>query len=453
MKTQPAKTIAIAAVSLFVAAWIPACGGKQGDAKSPGSLSTSEPSGPAGTPVTTDQGIQVGISDAPSSSDAPMAERPKMNDAAKEPYLQALSAFGRGELAEAKKLFLDAISKDPKAYQAHYSLGVILERLGDADALARYRQAFTIVTDYEPAITAYGLLLARKGNAAEADHFLTERHAKMPKSAAVAAALAEIKSMQRETESARKLAQEALKANPNYAPAMITLARDHFRNRRLDLAKYALQAILDGFGPNNPPRDKDNVEARLLRALIYKEEGARALAIGELESVLQKRPDMVDAGVQLATYYLESGNAAKAQPLLERALAYNRDNLVAHLNLGDVHRLMGRPAEAKREFDWVLAKDASLIHVHYNIGLLFLFSDNYPGKTPVQQVDAAIASFEKYKELRGRSVDPRGSDVEQLIIRAKAKKAMVEAESKQPSGPASPTSATPAASAAPAASQ
>ncbi|HPB99121.1 MAG TPA: tetratricopeptide repeat protein, partial [Polyangiaceae bacterium] len=200
-------------------------------------------------------------------------------------------------------------------------------------------------------------------------------------------------------------------------------------------------------------RDKDNVEARLLRALIYKEEGARALAIGELESVLQKRPDMVDAGVQLATYYLESGNAAKAQPLLERALAYNRDNLVAHLNLGDVHRLMGRPAEAKREFDWVLAKDASLIHVHYNIGLLFLFSDNYPGKTPVQQVDAAIASFEKYKELRGRSVDPRGSDVEQLIIRAKAKKAMVEAESKQPSGPASPTSATPAASAAPAASQ
>ncbi len=446
MMNKPARTLLVVALPLLVAGWLQACGGKQGGAESPGNLPTGDQTGPAGTPVATDQGVQVGISDAPSSADAPIAERPKMNEDAKGPYLQALDAFGRGELAQAKQLFLEAISKDPKAYRAHYSLGVILERLGDADTLARYRQAFTIVTDYEPAITAYGLLLARRGNAAEADQFLTERHAKMPKSAAVAAALAEVKSMQRDTGSAQKLAQEALKANPNYAPAMVTLARDHFRNRRLDLAKYALQAILDGFGPDNPPRDKTNVEARLLRALILKEEGHRSAAIAELEAVLQRRPDMVDASVQLATYYLESGNATKAQPLLERALRYNSENLVAHLNLGDVHRLMGRPADAKREFDWVLAKDSSLIHIHYNLGLLYLFSDSFPGKTPLQQVDAALVSLEKYKELRGRSVDPRGSDVEQLIIRAKAKKAMVEAESKQPAPAAPAASAAPAGS-------
>ena len=439
MKTKPMRTVtAVVVFPLLVAGWLQACGGKQPTPGGPGNIPTTSPMGPAGTPVSTDQGVQVGISDAPSSGNVPMAERPKMSEDAKGPYMQALDAFGRGELAQAKQSFLEAISKDPKAYQAHYSLGVILERLGEADALTRYRQAFTIVTDYEPAITAYGLLLARKGNETEADQFLTERHAKMPKSAAVAAALAEVKSMQRDTGSAQKLAQEALKANPNYAPAMVTLARDHYRNRRLDLAKYALQAILDGFGANNPPRDKTNVEARLLRALILKEEGHRAAAITELEAVLQRRPDMVDAGVQLATYYLESGNAAKAQPLLERALRYNNQNLVAHLNLGDVHRLMGRPADAKREFDWVLAKDSSLIQIHYNMGLLYLFSDSFPGKTPVQQVDAAISALDKYKELRGRSVDPRGGDVEQLIIRAKAKKAMLEAESNQPPPAAAP---------------
>lgn len=447
MKIKPMRSAAaVVLVPLLVAGWLQACGGKQTTAEGPEGVSTAGPTGPTGTPVATDQGVEIGMSDAPSSRDVPMAERPKMREEAKAPYMQALDAFGRGELAQAKQLFLEAIGKDPKAYQAHYSLGVILERLGESEALARYRQAFTIVTDYEPAITAYGVLLARKGNATEADQFLTERHAKMPKSAAVAAALAEVKSMQRDTGSAQKLAQEALKANPNYSPAMVTLARDHFRNRRLDLAKYALQAILDGFGPDNPPRDKNNVEARLLRALILKEEGHRAAAIQELEAVLQRRPDMVDAGVQLATYYLESGNAAKAQPLLERALRYNNQNLVAHLNLGDVHRLMGRPADAKREFDWVLAKDSSLIQIHYNLGLLYLFSDSFPGKTPMQQVDAALASLEKYKELRGRSVDPRGGDVDQLIIRAKAKKAMVEAESKAatPAAPAPTTSAAPA---------
>lgn len=445
MKTKPMRSaVAVVLVPLFVAGWLQACGGKQSPAQGPEGVSTSGPTGPTGTPVATDQGVDIGMSDAPSSRDVPMAERPKMREEAKAPYMQALDAFGRGELGQAKQLFMEAIGKDPKAYQAHYSLGVILERLGESEALARYRQAFTIVTDYEPAITAYGILLARKGNATEADQFLTERHAKMPKSAAVAAALAEVKSLQRDTGSAQKLAQEALKANPNYSPAMVTLARDHFRNRRLDLAKYALQAILDGFGADNPPRDKNNVEARLLRALILKEEGHRSAAIQELEAVLQRRPDMVDAGVQLATYYLESGNATKAQPLLERALRYNNQNLVAHLNLGDVHRLMGRPADAKREFDWVLAKDSSLIQIHYNLGLLYLFSDNFPGKTPMQQVDAALASLEKYKELRGRSVDPRGGDVDQLIIRAKAKKAMVEAESKAPA-PAAPAPATSAA--------
>ena len=440
------KIGAIVLLPLVLAGWLQACGGKQTGPTSPEGLPTAAPSAPAGTPVTTAEGVQVGITDAPSSTGAPMAERPKMSDAAKEPYMQALQAFGRGELAEAKKLFQEAISKDSKAYQAHYSLGVIQERLGESKALEHYRQAFTIVTDYEPAITAYGLLLARRGNETESDQFLTERHAKMPKSAAVAAALAEVKSMQGDTGSAQKLAQEALKANPNYAPAMVTLARDHYRNRRLDLAKYALQAILDGFGEGNPPRDKTNVEARLLRALILKEEGRRAAAISELEAVLQKRPDMVDAGVQLATYYLESGNAVKAKPLLERALRYNSQNLVAHLNLGDVHRLMSQPADAKREFDWVLSKDSSLIQVHYNIGLLYLFSESYPGMTPVQQVDAALSAFDKYKELRGRSSEPKGSDVEQLIIRAKAKKAMLEAESAPPPA-AAPASAAPAGSA------
>ncbi len=58
----------------------------------------------------------------------------------------------------------------------------------------------------------------------------------------------------------QRLAQEALKLNPDYRPAMVIIARDHFRNRRLDLALYALQAILDGFEPvnENPPRDKEN---------------------------------------------------------------------------------------------------------------------------------------------------------------------------------------------------
>lgn len=350
--------------------------------------------------------------------------------------MQALQAFGEGNLAEARRLFEETIAKDSRAYQAHYSLGVVLERLGDRQAALRYRDSYSIVPDYEPAIVAYGLYVARNGNLGEADQFLSERHAKLPKSAAITAALAEVKSMQRDTGTAQQLAQEALKINPNYAPAMVTLARDHYRNRRLDLAQYALQAILDGFGSDNPPRDRDNAEARLLRALILKEQGQRLAAIEELERVLAVRPDLVDANVQLATYYLESGNAQKARPLLERALRYDANNVLAHLNLGDCYRLVGRPADARRELEWVLSQDGSLIQAHYNLGLLYLFSAEVPGLSAVQQVEAAIAQLERFKELRGRTPGVGGDDVEQLLARARAKKAMVEAAA--PTPPAEP---------------
>lgn len=364
--------------------------------------------------------------------------------------MRALEAFGRGDLDTAKTFFQEAINKDPKAYQAFYSLGVILDRLRDPAALTQFRQAFSIVPDYEPAIVSYGLSLARRGNVSEADQFLTERHAKMPKSAAVATGLAEIKSMQRDTGSAQQLAQEALKLNPNYAPSMVALARDHYRNRRLDLAQYALQAILDGFDADNPARDKENVEARLIRALIYREEGRRAAAIKEFEQVLTVRPDLVDASVQLATYYLQAGNADKALPLLDRALKYDNSNLIAHMNRGDCYRLMSKLTEAKKEFDWVLSKDSSMAQVHYDLGLLYLFAPSFPGMTPVAQADAAIAEFEKYQQMRGRGAAGQGSDTEELINRAKARKGVAEANAAPsqpapgPAGSGAPLSQSPA---------
>jgi tetratricopeptide (TPR) repeat protein len=178
------RTTSFVAIACMIAvAGISACGADQKKVTAPTTMGTA----PAGKAISTPSGQQVAISDAPSSvPNVPVAERPKMTDAAR-----------KGELGKAKTLFREAASKDPKAYQAYYSLGVVLERLHDPEALSMYRQSFTIVTDYEPAITAYGVSLARRGNMGEADQFLTERHAKMSKSAAVTAALAEVKSMQR----------------------------------------------------------------------------------------------------------------------------------------------------------------------------------------------------------------------------------------------------------------
>lgn len=432
-----------------------ACGGaKKPDAKfAPGG--GPDGSATAGAVATSGTGQQVGISDA-SSSGQPDENRPKMNASAREKYDRGLALWQSGDLAGAQQAFSDATQADSNAYQAFYSLGVIQERLGNPSALASYRQSHTLQATYEPAIIAYGLLLAKRGSLQEADDFLAGKKATMAQSAAVLAALAEVKSLKRDTGSAQQFAQEALKINPDYRPAMVVLARDHYRNRRLDLALYALRAILDGVGETpeeqaaNPARDKNNAEAHLLRAVIYKEQGKRAAAIDEFKTTVGLRPDLVEARIQLAAFLLEAGNAEEAQPLLEGALKYNANNLQAHLNLGDAYRILGRAPDAKKELEWVIGKDPNLPQAHYSMGLLFLFSKGIPGMDEKGQLTSAISSLEKYQQLRGKPTQGSADDSDQLILRAKVRLEAIDAAAKAaaapPPAPAGSGSAAPAGS-------
>ena len=426
------------------------CGKKDATA---GAQTPTTPAAPGTAGAAAGEGSQVGISDAPTSGEA--SERPAMNASAAQAYAAGLAAFRVGDLTGAKTQFQRATQADSKAYQAYYSLGVVEERLNEiSNAVSSYRQATVIVADYEPAIAAYAILLAKSGKPDQAVDYLNGRIAAMPKSAAAVAAMAEVKSIQGDSGAAQRLAQESLKKNPDYSPAMVTLSRDHYRARRLDLALYTLKAILDGDGPENPPRDKNNADARLLRGLILKEQGNRPAAIDEFEKAIALRPDLVEARVHLAAYFLESGNATGAAPLLEGAVRYDSDHLLAHLNLGDAYRLLGKTAEARRELEWVQKKDPQLAQVHYNLGLLFLFSDSVPGMTPAQATDVAITELEQYKKMRPRQAGSN-DDTDELITRAKAKKGMLEAGAAEaaaktaPAAPAAP-SAAPAAAPAPA---
>ncbi|MFO0570824.1 MAG: tetratricopeptide repeat protein [Polyangiaceae bacterium] len=435
------------ALALAAALSVAACGGKK-DSKFPTGGAKVEQSvhgGPGA--VYTPQGQQFAVTDAPSSGES-ASNRPKMNSSAMAAYAAGMDAFKAGDLPTAREQFTKASEADSQAYQAFYSLGVVKERLGEnAGASSAYKSAISVVTDYEPAIYALGVLLARDGKGSEAESFLNGKAAKMPKSAAVSAALAEVKSIAGDSVEAQSLAKDALKKNPDYRPAMVTIARDHYRKRRLDLALYTLKAILDGFGDENPPRDKNNAEARLLRGLIYREQNNKAGALDDFKRAVEVRPDLVEARVQLASYLLEAGNAFEAANLLEGALKFDKNHVLARLNLGDAYRLMGKPDQAKKELEWVANKDSALAQVHYNLGLLYLFSDNLSGIAPKSAVDKAIAELELYKKMKPKGKAGDRDDTDELITRAKTKKALLEEAEKSKSKPA----ATPASGSKPAA--
>ena len=371
----------------------------------------------------------------------PAANRPRVNAAALAAYEAGVAAFQAGQLPTAKAQLSKASQLDSNAYMAHTARAAVLERMGDVGgAEAAYGQALVIVPDYAPAIRGRGLLLLRAGRAERAERTLNELRVKQPNNAAVFATLAEVKSLQGDSATAQKLASEALKKDPDYRPAMITIARDHFRQRRVDLSLYTLKAILDGFGKENPPRDPNNAEARLLRAQILRSQGARSAAIEEYEKVVRLRPDLVEANVTLAAYVLEAGNAQRATQLLERALLYDPNNVEARLNLGDAYRVAGRVSDAERELMWVRQRNPNSPEAHYNLGLLYLFSEQVPGKTPAQAASAAVNSLEAYQKLRPRGV--AGDGIEELITRARSRKAVIDAETEAAAQPGQ-TSALP----------
>ncbi len=427
--TSPRNRLLRAGVAGVCAGWL-SIGCASEAATPPAKAPEAMPAAPTeALPAAAAGGVQpqYGVSDAPTAGQAGAA-RPQMSASAASAYAAGMAAFQNSDLQGAKTQFTQATQADAKAYQAFYSLGVVRERLGDSTgALAAYRQATLVVADYEPGIAAYAVLLARSGRGDEAVEYLNGRLGAMPKSAAVTGALAEVKSIQGDSGAAQRYAQEALKKNPDYRPAMVTIARDHYRARRLDLALYALKGILDGYGSENPPRDKNNAEAHLIRGLIFKEQGLRGPAMEELKKSLELRPDLVEARVHLATYLLEAGNPAEAAPLLEGALRYKIDHVMAHLNLGDCYRLLGKVAESKKELEWVAQKDPSLYQVHYNLGVLFLTADSVPGLTPIVAMDRAIAELEQYKKLRPRQAGSN-DDTDELITRAKTKKGLLQAK-------------------------
>ena len=433
-----------------------ACGGASPSAKVP-SPSTYADAG-EGEAVQTDQGQVVAVA----AGAAGVAE--DMPADAKAAYGRGFQAWAAGDLPGAKAAFTEAASKAPKAGSPRYSLGCVLERLGDTQgALDAYRVAYSTNSKLDVAAGGYALLLARTGRGPDADQFLADKRAQNPDSVQLMAYSAEVKSIEGDSPGCQKIAQDALTKQPDFKDAMIVIARDYYRARRWDLARYALQAILDGADDGSiPPRDKGNGEALLLRGLIERDTpGQRKQSLVDLASAIAKRPDLFEAYVNLGEMKLEAGNASEAQVPLEKAVKYAPNVAVAHVDLGECYRLLGRPGDAKKEYDTTLGLESTLAGAHYDLGLLYLFSTSVPGvASPDDQLAKAIQEFETFKSMRGAKVGKGpGDDVDDLLANAKRKQselnmkkqAAAQAAAAPPPPAASGSAAPAAAPAAPAA--
>jgi tetratricopeptide (TPR) repeat protein len=426
--------VAFAALVISVGFSAAACGGstpppKVSTAKTT-TTATSLPPPPAST-----KGQQVAATAAPAADS-------ELSGDAKAAYDRGFQAWAAGDLPAAKTAFMDSASRAPRAGSPRYSLGCVLERLGDNQgAMDAYRASYSASSKYEVAMGAYALLLARTGRGSEAETFLASKQAQSPDSARILSYLAEVKSIEGDSPGAQQLAQQALAKQPDFKDAMVVIARDYYRSHRWDLAKYALQAILDGPDDGSiPPRDPGNPDGLLIRALIERESGDRKHALVDFEQAAARRPDLFEAYINVGEMKLEAGNATEAQRPLEKAVRYAPNVPIAHLDLGDCYRLLGRPADAKKEFDTTIGMDSTLAGAHYDLGLLYLFSPNVPGVSGQDaQLSKAIQELETYRSMRSaRAAKGPGDDVDELLSTAKRKQSELQLKKQAAAAPPPP---------------
>src|ERR1700744_2541448 len=192
--------LALAMAVLPLPLAIEACGGSNQAAKtaenSPESSATAAP-----PPATNAAGQQVGV----------VSGDDTLNGAAKDAYDKGFSAWVAGDLPAAKQAFNDAANRAPQSGGPKYSLGCVLERLGDTQgALDAYRSAYVANPKYDVAVGAYALLLARSGHGPDAEMLLGDKRTQNPDNVRYTAYLAEVRSIEGDSPGCQLLAQQAL---------------------------------------------------------------------------------------------------------------------------------------------------------------------------------------------------------------------------------------------------
>jgi tetratricopeptide (TPR) repeat protein len=231
-------------------------------------------------------------------------------------------------LADLRSARLD-LATHPQSAEAHFSLGVALQALGEADAA---NNAFddAISLDAKSAGPWYqkGVLSGNKEQWPEAERFF----------------------------------QRALTVSANFLPAQLGLAEMLIRTGDFDAAARELNSVLR--------RDADNPGAHYGLGLVYVQDGEFDDAVSEFRKTLEIRPGHADAEKQLADVYILQHKWNEAVALLKQVVAAEPDSAEAVTalatglqNSGDARASQEQFARARQlsrhEANWLRAKGES----------------------------------------------------------------------------------------------
>ena len=329
-----------------------------------------------------------------------------------------------------RDLYTQAIAKCPGMGEAHYSLGVALEKFGKLDeAIAAIEKAID-VSDQPGFRVALGNLLVGKNKLDDARHEFDRALAAQPKNAAASQGVALVLERQGKSPEAIAVLERAREQDPTNALTFYNLGALYQKQGQEELALTAFERATS-LNPKDPdahlyyglllerlgrlddaarsmekaaalnltdPRmhealgmihqrigDLDKAELALRKAVTLAPEATSPqlnLAVvliskkqeGLAEEILKRAVERDNRNSELFTVLgwaeLQLGKFKDAEEHLRRAVELDGKNAAAHNNLGVLFSRQGKKDEARREFNTALSLNSALDSARRNLSEL-----------------------------------------------------------------------------------
>lgn len=230
----------------------------------------------------------------------------------------------------------------PKDWRVAHWLGKTEEALGNrAAAEHQYTSAIELapITDRDAILpyVAVATTLLASGNAKEAQAKLDEARSKLPDSASLQRAFAELAAMQGAYDEAVRFFRAAIERDPQDVSTRFRLGSTFRRMGQVDKAVEQFDLVL--------AVDKDYPGLALERGLLFEQSGDVEKALEQFKNALAKAADDPDLQLRVGASYVAIGIADDAIPMLRKVLEKRANSAEANHYLGRALFLKGATSE------------------------------------------------------------------------------------------------------------
>jgi tetratricopeptide (TPR) repeat protein len=270
----------------------------------------------------------------------------------------------------AVSLLREAVAIDPRLWEAHYNLGILLAQSGDlAEAEPSLERAAQLAPGAEEIATALGQVRRRRGEnrkAADGLQLFVEQH---PEAREARALYVVVLRDSGQIDAAIAQARDALRRKAGDATALAELALSELAKGERDTAELLVKEAIAS--------NKDSAVAHRTAGLIALAKGDDAAAFASFLKASHLDPKDTTARQNVGTVLLRAGVYHKAEEQFRAVLKDAKEDPDASIGLAAALRGQGdkdktaKWNEAQKILEGVLARDPHNVAAEFNLAILF----------------------------------------------------------------------------------